>query len=149
MRLWLESNHIDMEQIPMWPEIELRDGQMRIEFMSRWSDDYRNVMLGRPYTYRSSWIDLEHPMPDELWETYLRNRSKVAASRALDELGRAGATVVHVHGSDQLMFLTSNRDIDKEQFESMSKQLQDLLPGVVVTLVTGFDTVMHRKGDPT
>jgi hypothetical protein len=83
-----------------------------------------------------------------LWETYQRNRDKVATSRALDELGRAGATVVHLHGGDQLMFLTSNRDIDRGQFESMSGQLQALFPGVTVTLVTGFDTVMHRQGGP-
>jgi hypothetical protein len=25
MRLWLESNGIEMDQIPMWPKIELRD----------------------------------------------------------------------------------------------------------------------------
>ncbi len=146
MRLWLESNHIDMDRIPMWPEIELREGQMRIERLTRWDEERENRMLGRPYTYMSGWLDLEHPISEELWETYKRNRGLAATSRALRELGRAGATVVHLKDSDQLMFLTSQRDIEHSQFESMQEQLRALLPGVTVTFVAGFDTVMHRKG---
>jgi len=147
MRRWLESNGITMDRIPMWPEIELREGngQMRIEFLYQ-EHDRAAFMLKAPVTYMSSWLELSNPLPGELWEIYSRNRRAAKLNEVIDRIGKAGATIVHIRGGDQLMFLTSNRDIDKEQFEHMQAQLGVLLPGIVATIVTGFDTVMHRAG---
>lgn len=146
MRLWLESNGIEMDELPMWPEIQLRDGQMRIERTAKWDREYEHRMLGRPHIYLGGWRDLKVPMPDGLWETYLRNRGKAATAIAMAQLGRAGATVVHLHGGDGLTFVTSDRDLGPEQINSMNIQLEALLPGVKVTIVAGVDTVMHRQG---
>jgi len=146
MRLWLESNGIEMDQIPMWPAIELRDGQMRIERMAKWDREQENRMLGRPHIYLSGWFDLRVPMPDELWELYQRNRDQAATAIAMAQLGRAGATVVHLHGGDELMFVTADRDIPPGEVDQMSARLQSLLPRVNVTIIAGVDTVLHRAG---
>lgn len=144
MRLWLESNGIEMDDIPMWPEIQLREGQMRIERTAKWDREREHRMLGRPHIYMGGWRDLKVPMPDELWETYLRNRSKAATAIAMAQLGRAGATVVHLQGGDGLIFVTSDRNLEPGEVDSMATQLERLLPQVKVTIIAGVDTVMHR-----
>jgi hypothetical protein len=146
MRLWLEANGLTMEQISMWPEIEIKGDRMRIERMQRYDDQEQHYLLGQPFTWMSGWMDLKQPMPDELWETYERNRDAALTDRALIRLGGAGATVVRLNGSDGLMFITSNRDIDMATRDDMQTRLREILPGIEVTLVMGFDTVMHRAG---
>jgi hypothetical protein len=146
MRLWLEANGLTMEQIPLWPEIEIKDGRMRIERMQRWDDHEQHYLLGQPFTWMSGWIDLKRPMPDELWETYERNRDRALIDRTLTRLGKTGATVVRLEGGDGLMFITSDRTADKGVFDDAQTHLRGALPGVEITLVMGFDTVMHRAG---
>jgi hypothetical protein len=148
MRRWLESNGITMDRIPMWPEIELHeDGiQMRIELLYR-EHDRAAFMLKAPVTHMSAWLPLVHPLPPELWEIYSRNRKAAKLNEVIDRIGKAGATIVHIKGGDQLIFITSNRDIDEDRFEHMRASLQPLLPGIMVALVTGFDTVMHRAAE--
>jgi hypothetical protein len=147
MRLWLEANGISMDAIPMWPEIEIKDGQMRVELLPRWDDQEQHQMLGQPFTYMSAWLPLVEPLEEATWEAYDRCRDRAMAERALEKLARNGAAVLAVIPGDNLTFVTQ-QELDMSTMEDVREHLERALPGVTVTILTGVDTVVRAPAQP-
>jgi len=144
---WLRANSIDLDRIPMFPEIQFDEhGWMKIEFMygSEEGTPRTNLVMRRPAT-RMVRRMVVVPMPEELLEVYLRARADYLAELALKIIGRAGATVLTARPGAHLVFVCSNPMAADDGFlEAASAALAEALPGVGVQIMTGVDTILHR-----
>lgn len=144
---WLTANRVDLNRIPMFPEIELMGPEIRIEYIFGLEDENltrSKFILHKPAT-RMVRLRLLEEMPPELWEVYQRARSDYRLGNALDQLGRAGATVLAARPGAHLVFVCSSPMVEDPEFlEAASKVLQDALPGVGIQIMTGVDTILHR-----
>lgn len=144
---WLAANRVDLQRIPMFPEIELLGPEMRIEYIYGLEDaalTRSKFVQGTPAT-RMVRLRVLQEMPPELWEVYQRARADYQLGRALERLGRAGATVLTARPGAHLVFVCSNPMVNDPDFlETASQVLQEALPGVGIQIMTGVDTILHR-----
>jgi hypothetical protein len=144
---WLTANQVDLQRIPMFPEIELLGPEIRIEYIYGLEDaalTRSKLVLRKPAT-RMVRLRLLEEMPPELWEAYQRARADYLLGRALDQLGHAGATVLAARPGAHLVFVCSNPMVEDPEFlEQASAVLQEALPGVGIQIMTGVDTILHR-----
>lgn len=142
---WLTANGVDLDRIAMFPEIELLPGRMKIEYIYGLEDEPpRTKLLIRKPATRMVERPTPVPMPIELWEVYQRARQGYLAERALETLGRNGATVLSVDGGASLVFVTSGPVVEPDLLGRMVDQLERALPGVRITLMAGTETILHR-----
>lgn len=146
MLVWLTANNIDLDRVPMFPEIELLGSEMMIEYLYGYEGErqYPRFVFRSPAT--KMWRrPVLVPMTDELWEVYQRSRSNYLADRVLKALGEYGATVLAVKPGSQVVFVCAHAMPEGDDFiGSAIKTLEQALPGVGVTIMTGVDTVLHR-----
>lgn len=146
MVAWFAANSIDLDGIPMFPEIELLGGEMMIEFLYGYERDSPRyaLVMRRPATLMVRRPILA-PMDDELWTVYQRARAAYLADRVLKTLGQAGATVLAAKAGAHLVFVCANPMVEDSGFlEDASRMLQESLPGVGIQIMTGIDTILHR-----
>lgn len=144
---WLVANRVDLQRVVMFPEIELLGPEMRIEYIYGLEDPAltRSLLVQHRPATRMVRHRVLVPMPPELWEVYQRARADYRLGRALDQLGRAGATVLAARPGAHLVFVCSSPLAqDNEFLEAASAMLQEALPGVGVQIMTGVDTILHR-----
>lgn len=145
---WMQANRIDLERIPMFPEIELRGDEMLIEYFYGREEEHRT----RPFLFFHKHLPTRMvrkpvlvPMDPVLWEVYERARNQYRLADALEGLGKAGATVLTAKPGAHLVFVCSNPMVEDPDFlETASRVLQEALPGVGVQIMTGVDTILHR-----
>lgn len=143
---WLGANHIDLDRLPMFPEIELLGPEMMIEYIWGYELDSGKLrMVQRRLATHMVRRPVLVPMADELWEVYRRARTAYQTSEALRQLGQAGATVLAAKGGSHLVFVCSSSMPQEQEFvEDVSRILHEALPGVGVQIMTGVDTILHR-----
>jgi hypothetical protein len=98
---WLQANNIDLDRIPMFPDIELLGPEMMIEyFWGREDQDKRgrSTLIQRRVATRMVRRPILVPMDEVLWEVYQRARAAHLAEEALKTLGQFGATVLAAKG---------------------------------------------------
>lgn len=148
MVVWLQANNIDLEQLPMFPEIDLLGPEMMIEYIWGYEDESgpgRAVLVRRRMATHMVRRPVLVPMGDDLWQVYQRLRAAHLVEEALKTLGRAGATVLAAKGGSHLVFVCSSSMPQEQEFvEDVSRILQEALPGVGVQIMTGVDTILHR-----
>ena len=139
MLVWLNANNVDPDRIPMFPEIELLGTEMMVEHIYGYERDPQRlkfvmrrtatVMVRKPVLV---------PMDDELWDVYQRARIDYRAGEALRLLAQGGATVLAVKSGSQIVFVCSHAMPEGDDFiGSAIKTLEQALPGVGVTIMTG------------
>lgn len=143
---WLIANGIDIDRLPLFPEIELLGPEMMIEYIWGYELDPGTIrMVQRRLATHMVRRPTLVPMEPELWEMYQRARTAYRTSEALRTLGDAGATVLAAKGGAHLVFVCSNPMSNDQGFlEEASRALGEALPGVGIQIMTGVDTILHR-----
>jgi hypothetical protein len=158
---WLKANGVDWDHVIAWPQIELdRElGVLKVEQFHL--DDRGRSTIHRPGSWTYTGLH-EYPLavePDPaFWAAYSYSRPIAKRYRELEQLGReirswglladdrAPVTMVTTATGDTLMFLAAN-PIPNADAAKHAEVLKALLPGVQVLIVSGFETVLHKKAD--
>jgi hypothetical protein len=155
MEHWLKANGVDWDRVAGLPEIKI-DEQLQTLHVEMFHDD----VDGHPTIHRPGgtvYTGLrEFPMavpPDPgWWAAYQHSRPQALRRAELKQLASdlrfpdvewSQVTVVIPADGDSLMFVTAS-PIDTEHADSVVKQMEGLLPGVKISVVGGFQTLMHK-----
>jgi hypothetical protein len=94
--------------------------------------------------------------PDSTWwNAYEHNRTLALRRAELQQLARdlrfpdtphSQVTVVIPEPGDTFMVVTASQ-IEPDHSAAVVRQLEELLPGVKVAIVGGFETVFHKKAE--
>lgn len=158
LKEWLEANGVDWDRVIAWPQIVMGQlGELGVEQFHH--DEAGRVTIhrgsgGSVYTRLHYYPLAVRPDP-EFWAAYQHSRTIALRREELRQLARdlrglggnsAGPVVVVLAEGDSLMFVTSDRP-PTDQIEKVTDALKAILPGVQVTTVSGFQTVMHKQAD--
>ncbi len=141
-RRWLEANGISMDRIVMWPELKI-DGDIILVESFSFTGGSHTTFYDQGHT-RLLPYPLRVAPPRGLVEAYQYQRGRALADRALDRLGRAGATIIRLEGGDTALFVAMDR-LDTNVAAGLVNHLERVLPGVNIVMLSGVDTIMHQK----
>lgn len=153
---WLKANGVDWDQVTAWPRIEIGQLQtLHVEMFHRDSDGDATIHRGgegRVYTRMHEFPLTVAPDP-EFWAAYQHSRPLAVRREELRQLAHdlrfpdvehSQVTVVIPDPGDTFMVVTA-APIDDTHAADVVRRVEELLPGVKVAVMGGFETVMHQK----
>jgi hypothetical protein len=147
---WMAANGINLGRIPMWPEVVLDHGAgtMQVEHFinCRHGHAHYPVLLWNRCPTQLVQMPLRVPPGDLLWGIYNRERVGALLDRQLAVLGKHGATVVRAATGSTLIFVSRGAwAATPEELRTTQEVLKQALPGVEVLLLSGADTIIHKR----
>lgn len=152
---WLKANGVDWDRVVGLPEIVIDEAlqTLRVEMFHDDMDGHATIHRPGSTTYtRLHEFPLTAKPDPVFWAAYQYTRPQALRRNELKQLARdlrfpdvshAQVTVVIPADGDSLMFLTPTI-VDTDHAASVVKQMEELLPGVKISVVGGFETVMHK-----
>lgn len=157
---WLKANGVDWDRVVACPQIEVDEmlGTFAVELLHADSDG--DATIHRPagcYT-RMELFPLAVPPDPQFWAAYQHSRPGWLRRRELKQLAHdlrfpevehSKVTVVIPADGDSLMLFCASH-MPNADSSRIVEAMEQLLPGVKVVVVSGFEMLMHkpaRRGD--
>lgn len=155
IRDWLIANGVNWDRVCAWPDIEVsEDGQaFTVEMFYRNKSDKLELMRGLGGSLLTTMTSFEHKVkidPDLLAAYQFSHRKTHSASavtrEAVERFLLHHPPAIRVHEGSRLVWVIQNQ-LDGEELAAILRQLEAILPGVNVSLVSGVHAVFAGPGE--
>jgi hypothetical protein len=154
IRDWLIANGVNWDRVCAWPEIEVaEDGEsFTVEMFYRNASDKLELMRGLGGSVLTTMRRHRHTVkidPDLLAAYQFSHRkthdSSAVAREAAERFLLHHPPAIRVHEGSRLVWVVQNQ-LEGDELAALLRQLEAILPGVRVSLVSGVHAVFAGPG---
>lgn len=154
IRDWLVANGVNWDRVCAWPQIDFDEdgGTFRVEMFYRNKSDKLELMRGLGGSLLDTMNTFEHRVridPD-LLAAYQHSYEKIHSSgsvtrEAVERFLLHHPPAIRVHEGSSLVWVIQNQ-LDAPELAAILQQLEAILPGVRVSLISGVHAVFAGPG---
>lgn len=154
IRDWLTANGVNWDRVCAWPQIDIDEAGdfFRVEMFYRNKDDKQELMRGLGGSVLTTMNTFRHRVridPD-LLAAYQHSHEKTHSGgtvtrEAVERFLLHHPPAIRVHEGSSLVWVIQNQ-LDAPELAAILQQLEAILPGVNVSLVSGVHAVFAGPG---